>query len=393
MKYNTYKATFVALSPIHIGTGEQINNWNYAIDNRKIAFYNFDKVVYYLRNDKNKLLNFKSIIEKNPLNYCLGDAIKSFNINVNPDYVIPYYGKIKKHKDEYKEIWEFIKENGKVYIPGSEIKGAIRTALFYKILKDTFKADKEEENKFINEYKNIANYVKNRNCDKNLKKEISGKTKNLIQKLENKVFMRPNHKGQFDAKTDFMKNLMISDSSLKNPEEVLSVKDIKVIGISKNKNMEELYEVVNRGSQFEIKINIFQDESFKKIFNKNYEKYLNLQSIINATNEFSERLLEEEITYFEKSKELDFDSKRKIIDSLKKILDLTKTRKYIILRIGKHEGFLSTTVNLLIKDLAPDSYSKIYPCLVNRGYKNLPNKSRKITAENEVLGWGVLVLE
>ncbi len=368
------KFDLIVLSPIHIGNGEQISNWQYQIENKTVKIYSFDKVVYKLRNDKQKLINFSATIENNPLNMCLGNVLPKFNINVNPEYTLQLFGKTKNKNNEYKPIWEFIKEGKKVYIPATEIKGAIRTALFYKILKDAFTKNKNKQKQFIEEYENCAR--------ENDKKAIKKKFKDFIQKWENFAFREK------DAKTDFLKNLIISDTDLKNPEEVLSVKDIIPLGVSRK--FEELHEIVNRGTKFEIKIDIINSVEFKYVFPKHYKDYLNFEAIMQATSEFASKLLDEEIDYFKNAKEIEEKDKTKILENLTKWKRLAETKKYIFLRIGKHQGFLSTTINILVKEISPKVYSNVYPKLVPKGYKDFPNKSRKITIDKEVLGWCVL---
>ncbi|WP_456393652.1 type III-A CRISPR-associated RAMP protein Csm5, partial [Persephonella sp.] len=131
------KYKLMTLSPIHIGNGEQISNWSYVGENGKVSVYSFEKIIKELKSDAKKLINLTSQIERNPLSKSLKEIISSFGIKTEPEYTVPLRGKLIKQRwdrnrhqniTEYKHIWEFIKENGKVYIPGSEIKGAIRTA-------------------------------------------------------------------------------------------------------------------------------------------------------------------------------------------------------------------------------------------------------------------------
>ncbi|EDP72903.1 hypothetical protein HG1285_19021, partial [Hydrogenivirga sp. 128-5-R1-1] len=108
------------------------------------------------------------------------------------------------------------------------------------------------------------------------------------------------------------------------------------------------------------------------------------------------KILNEDIEYFKDTKELQPQEKSKIINKLekrKKLAEISPEKKYIILRLGKHQGFLSTTINLLVKELDPELYSQAYKYLVHRGYPDFPNKSRKLTIDNELLGWCVLTPE
>jgi CRISPR-associated protein Csm5 len=394
------KFTLTTLSPIHIGNGEQISNWSYAINNGKISIYNFEKVVKALKNDTKKLLNLTATIERNPLSKNLGDILKDYKLNINSEYTVDFKGKIQKQRRdalEYKQIWEFIKENGKVYIPGTEIKGAIRTALFYKILKDKFQEDEKIKNQFLKEYRNCLN-VKDFKDENDKKRKVQNKFSNLEKRWESIVFRAGFDKVfdkdfKADAKKDILKILLISDSDLKNPNDVLNIKDITALGVSKH--FDELHELLKSGSNFIVDLRIPFNEEYKKIFPNTY-KYLGMKKLREACSEFAIAMIEADIEYFQKTDELKPDEKSKILEKLEKRRNLAKIspeKKYIILRLGKHQGFLSTTINLLVKEFSPELYAQAYKYLVHRGYSDFPNKSRKLTLDNELLGWCVLTPE
>jgi len=396
----------ITLSPTHIGNGNQISNWSYSVDNNKISVYNFEKVVSTLKNNPQRLMNLTAEIERNPLNKSLGDILQNYRLNVEPEYTVQLRGKIKQIRNrgqnltEYKQVWEFIKENGQVYIPGTEIKGAIRTALFYKILKDKFQQDEKMKNQFLIEYENCLN-IKHQHLriEGDKKKQVKKNFSNLEQRWESIVF-RAGFEKVFDkdfrfadAKKDILKILLISDSDLKNPGEVLNIKDITPLGVSRH--FEELHELLRSGSEFLVDLRIPFDDEYKKIFPDTY-KYLGLKKIREACSEFAIAILNEDIEYFRNTGELQPDIISKIVEVLEKrknLANISPEKKYIILRLGKHQGFLSTTINLLVKELDPELYSRSYKYIVPKGYKDFPNKSRKLTIDNELLGWCVLIPE
>jgi len=392
------KYTLTTLSPVHIGSGDQISNWSYDVENNKIKIYNFEKVVRALKNNPQRLMNLTATIERHPLSKNLGEILRNYSLDINPEYEVEFKGKVKKQrngKEEYKQIWEFIKENRKVYIPGTEVKGAIRTALFYKILKDKFQEDEKLKNQFLKEYKNCLNF-KHFKDEKDKKRKIQKNFSQLEQKWESIVF-RAGFEKAFDkyfkfedAKKDILKILLISDSNLKKPSEVLQIKDITALGISRH--FEELHELVKSGEKFVLDIKIPFKEEYKKIFPETFV-YLGMKKIREACFEFALAVLDADKEYFEKTKEINSTSKTKILEKLeerKKLAKISPEKKWIILRIGKHQGFLSTTINLLVKQLNRDLYSRAYEHIVHRGYLNFPNKSRKLTIDNELLGWVIL---
>lgn len=375
------------LSYIHIGNGQEISNWSYSVDNNKINIYNFDKVVSALNRDKQMYLT--SMIEKNHNSKCLGDFIKAYKINVSPEYTLDYNGKIFDGKI-YKNIKEFIKQNKKVYIPGSEIKGSIRTAFFYKILKDKINEDEIYRLKLKERLNKLLKDLENPN-------EKGRELKKFSEELEDTVFINGfredliNDKSKKASKSDILRFLLISDSDLKDPKDVLILKNITSLRVSKN--FSEPHEVLKSRSSFEIDLKFTIEEGYKSILPET-QKYLSLENLVKSCNEFAEAKLKADIEYFSKSKEIDEDAKQKLLGILQKRLELIKKLEstYIFLRIGKNQGFLSTTIALVLKEYYPDIYQKLYKHLVHKGYLQFPNKSRKITEEkDDVLGWCVLI--
>jgi len=386
------------LSPIHIGNGNQINNWSYSIDNSKLQIYDFDKVVRALKDNPQRLINLTADIERNPLNKNLGDFLKNYRINVEPAYSVEIKGEIKRKKrnqnnPEYKPIWEFIKENGKVYIPGTEIKGAIRTALFYKILKDKLLTDEKLKNKFLREYQNCLN-EKNENDIKKRFKSLASKWEIIVFRAGfEKAFEKKINKEYSDAKKDVLKILLISDSDQKNPEDVLTIKDVIGINIRRRK-FKELHELIKEEISFNTEITVSGFVKKAMIEDGIPEEQASIPKLfIAACKEFSKKLIIEEYNYFKNNSFEEPIDKNAVLNQLNKLFHQNKERGKIILRLGKHQGFLSTTINLLVKELDPELYSRSYKYIVPKGYKDFPNKSRKLTIDNELLGWCVLIPE
>lgn len=134
-----YRMSLTTLSPIFINSGEILNKTAYT--------YNADKGIVNIINNK-KLISF--LKEKGKFDFFLYECINgkfdlsnfftSNNIINYMDLDIYLY-KIKTYSDisekliinnEHHNISTFIKsENGCPYIPGSSIKGSIRTAIIY----------------------------------------------------------------------------------------------------------------------------------------------------------------------------------------------------------------------------------------------------------------------
>jgi CRISPR-associated protein Csm5 len=122
------------LSPVHIGSGERKTRMNFILKDNKAYFINGDLI--------NSLINSQGLTDKfiqwatqrgNDISQFLRDyPMIERNLLENPLYVIP----IKDIID--REVVLHIKDSeNRFFIPGSSIKGAIRTALIYTVLAET----------------------------------------------------------------------------------------------------------------------------------------------------------------------------------------------------------------------------------------------------------------
>lgn len=120
------------VSPVHIGTGETKSRMSFFEENGVVYFVD-EEYLFKLLNKEQRLNEFTEWIEKEGND--IGEFIKPDErkqLKENPLYSLPCRGKIDK------EIQLHIKDaRNRFYIPGSSIKGAIRTALLYSILQET----------------------------------------------------------------------------------------------------------------------------------------------------------------------------------------------------------------------------------------------------------------
>jgi len=131
-----YTLEITTLSPAHIGDGSELTPLDYIMRNRVIHVINEDKLFKEL--ERRRLVNrFINYVESNR-RVSLEDFIKKYMWGVEPKLyknLTKYSLEILSKRLEGKQISTFIKNaDGKAYIPGSEIKGAIRIALLHSIL-------------------------------------------------------------------------------------------------------------------------------------------------------------------------------------------------------------------------------------------------------------------
>ncbi len=223
------------LTPLHIGTGTELEPIDYVIVNK--CFYRIpqtfcfhflqekallEKYTQWTNETADKISNLENQIKKNrgirDLNQQLSDLRKNFNLlqfcqlnRVEKEFIhainksesitkIPLEG-----GSPDKKIREQIKNGTNTpYIPGSSIKGAIRTALLYKWLCDK---------KAVQDLKKI---IEKDLQEKDIKKE------HFANKIENLAFycgIETKNSGikYDDEKFDLLKLLSISDGKITSP--------------------------------------------------------------------------------------------------------------------------------------------------------------------------------
>ncbi len=394
------------LSPLHIGCGETYSGLNYIVDENRLFYFEPDKLfeffgnkvetyVKWLEEQSNKVSEFQEAVykakiqEKKEVRKKLNDIkrlfhLKKFCQNNQIDLkslkqLSAYSLPLKERIYDSEDVNKFIAQYYSPYIPGTEIKGAIRTAVLYDIMKNNQKLydwlRKEIQSfgeKFKNDIDRVAN--KKKTNKKFLNKEMA-KSK-ISERLEEKAF---NLDDKRDAKYDMLKYLVISDSNLKKPDETLAVAYATPFNTSRF--FQTFYEYAKPGSIFEFKeIKSFENldsnqrnqinEKLK--FTEQQKTYFSLNRILKCCYDFSSALLEHEIEFFESNKNYDVVSDLNMISN--------ENRETIpVLRIGKDEGYLSLTIGLLIKEKDRELYRDVLiHTTKGTSYDSEFPKSRKI---------------
>jgi CRISPR-associated protein Csm5 len=350
MKVLKFKIDF--LSPVHIGSGNELEPFNYILYDKYIYRINLEKFIINLESDKKYM--FLSLIEEKE--YI--KLRKFINENCDPlEYGLYRSRTSRSFRERFKENLEnpknaliinsFIRINDiDPYIPGSSIKGSIRTAL-------------------------LNYYLKNDYLDKGLLPEIKrnrfGKIKGID--VENNLLKIKNNNAKFDP----FRSLSITDIKLNGNCPIL-------VGMVINKRLENnrlsdsskswqmFYEVTNSLlSSFDYEDNMISDIGeirINDIINEklNFYKKITLDDIKEACNSF----------YIEKAKN-EFDKFFKNDGSyfsilLSNIQEIYKNQ--FILRLGKFSQFEFITL---------DNFNEIKP--------KVRERSRNILEDKFPLGW------
>lgn len=223
------KVYLKTLTPVHIGTGKKLTLKDFFESNRidgdrllrDISITKTQEFDIWV-NEISSEMNENSEVK-------ISDIIKKFKLDKNYIQKFSLYSFDRFFKENLNEA---IKDhNYKFFIPGSSLKGAIRTALMYDILKNI------DLNKFL---ENILSQTKkvNFNVSDSFKK-------NLDSELEKIVFICPEmiydekekkSKPKYDQKYDLLKILKISDSSSADISDSGEISELNVFALKKETN-------------------------------------------------------------------------------------------------------------------------------------------------------------
>ncbi len=320
-----YDYKLKVLSPIHIGNGEELAPVDYCKINNNVYVIDSDKLFEDNRFDEEKFI--EQVRRYRDFHW------DKFNTSLPQEYD-KYRMKVsvpKKSANDIGNIFAFMKTGGKPFIPGTSLKGAIRTIIL-KVLVSQLPDEKFK------------------------KALISGKKKANNPKevgriLNKKIFGS-------DPTTDIMKGIQVSDST-KVDANKLKIYPIKTI---KQKKYE--YEVkfwANHGEflscETEVEGNIvidwgkisnaLKEEKVSKYFSeaemKKYLRYIE-ENILEIIKEMGQLRTENEINYFDKYADGRFDS---IVEFYQK---LQKKEKPLI-RLGRFSGYMDKSLGDEIKAL------------------------------------------
>ena len=359
----TYHCKLTSLSPVHVGCGERYRkNLDYLVDRKSIHILNKRRLFSLIEKicSESDILELADCLDRRDL----GRWLEEKKIDYKKAVATTHPWRDNNFKGEIysgiKDVW------GDPIIPGSSLKGALRTA----IIKDL---NEKDNSRALND---LLGYVLRRKSFKN--NELKFLDQRFVKDLLGKD---PNH--------NLMRTLSIGDFCFR--KERLSLAEVAIKTTRKNGRLGEksfrIYpEVLGIGMTGEGRIAfekfIFQKDREKggKLFG--FSEELTLEYIRTAANKMSSNVIDSEIRFFRgrDSRIADFyDSLRKELDSI--------GENQLVTRISWGIGWKSITGELisdLTKELrealrlAPHKYPSEFP------------KTRKIARigkDNFPLGW------
>jgi CRISPR-associated protein Csm5 len=326
------------LTPVHVGSGDIYTPIEFAVKNGEVYILDSERVLEQVDKKGHDLMKISKEIG-------MGGNIEDY-VDVIGDFTIfsaPLVGELKR-----REISRNISSGGRLYIPGSSIKGAIRTALLWQAVKND---------------RNLLNYsislmegaVKNN-------KRISVK---ILRSLDDRLEARVFRKKKDDPKYDLMKGIVVRDSGFFDTRKFY---EVKVLGT----NLSAVVECIDCENKTEVEIKV--DEL--KI--NSVDGKLDFDQIIDACRNFSKEVVNVELNY-------------KYSDVTKKEFKKVLNANGMILRIGWGTGWYSTTIGtLLVKHEKFNDLRKKLKLGRKPGTGMVSRRfpaTRRITADGKPLGW------
>ncbi len=366
------------LTPVHVGDGEEIIPWEYSPSEGRVNVYPVEHIVKELSGRysgprlRNLLLTLRNEVRRSGFSRNFGDFIRSQGVHVEPQYSIPCKSNLKDR--EFKSIKSFVKSLGRVYIPGSEIKGALRTVFLFGVVLRELKQERMDLAAQITQ--TIRRTLHN---PPEKEKDPWKSASNSIEWL----ILRRGSPDRNDAKYDLFKALKVYDSGTCEPERCLYVDNVTIVG-SKSRSFSDPHELLTPGTEFDVKVEIDEDQkkALKKATSNPYVDLLTEEFLHESAAEFARYVLTEDIRFFE-------SVYPQALDSLSGVESAVGEKEFVV-RIGKHQGFLSTTVMVILKLGNRELYESFFRKVITRSDRE-PNKTRKITQSDQSLGWCKLV--
>ncbi len=354
------------LSPVHIGNGERISRLEFLVEKGRLKVYKFDRIISTIERMANpQLKNNAYLWFKKSKNLSLEEFLRNFKLTLEPNYELEINGSLNSSQVE-----EFIKTLEGPYIPGSEIKGSIRHLIACAWFMD--KPDLV--------IKKVRQLLESGRADDWEKQDKAQKY------LERLVFYPRGDKDTKYAQFDVLKVLSIPDS------QPLPYQSLRVEVPRLECSRKTLYpcEALKKDVEFEMEININKNayEGLKSVGKlPEIGKYFSDEStfwnfLADCSRKFYSKLLDEEIRFFENCRQY---TTAKHLRDLKGYLNNGR----VLLRLGKHEGILSTTLLLIVKNENKALFDEFFRATQNIA-REQTNKTRRVNSQGLTFGWLLL---
>lgn len=344
---DSVKLILESLSPVHIGSQERGLDSGDFIKDGKFCYVVDDAKLSESLRQWGLSQKFSTEVMNSRGNFSLYSFLKNCKKASESDLIqiAAYRMESSSAQGRIRYPKPFIRDGQfRPFIPGTSVKGAIRTAILYSIVN----RDEVKLNEFRSYVKKKLDEIERRSQDK----RMDSWTKENQKKWFSQIFMDdilirfnlPPSRIQYGPNTDILRCLKISDS-LNYPDR-LRLEDVMLMSLRSgrvpyNKNDTILnVECIPPGVNLEFTLSI--DKDILKLFQKqNKLPFNNLDDIIGMIKEFCKEQWDEEWDFFDWLK----DSKDVSLQQIRSFYDPDYNSA---IRIGWGSGLLGTTLDLLL---------------------------------------------
>ncbi|PLV57147.1 type III-A CRISPR-associated RAMP protein Csm5 [Thermotoga sp. SG1] len=368
------KVILQTLTPLHIGSGEKYPPCNL------VVLGSGERKNHAVRLKTRKFLEIfaKHKELKDSLSTPLTPSIAG-DLTDGIFYEVSLYSDFKTRK-RAPEILELIHHpDGTVYIPGSSLKGAIRLALTWYVLKNN--------KKYLEKFR------------ENVRQDISNRRRNFFRtrKFLDELF-RFDHQ---NINSDYFRFLRISDSERIVAQVV--VHDVGVFYMARPNNNPRTFPVEFVPIKKEFKFDItFAKDDYRYFLEETRKRYKvdlpeSLEEILKIVDDFYTEVFKFEKERFEKAKEnfknIDTEKIEKRFEQIEK----AKKENTFLIHVGYGGGLMANSLFILLDE---ETRKRVRNIIKNHGNDEAPLTRRYLVQEENrsyklisPIGWCVLWLE
>lgn len=243
------KIKIETLAPVHIGSGEEISPSEYYIDKDSGRFVRLNMDALLLDPSFNRYRD--KFIKEAAMQRYIGSILDAPLLKKYPLYSVPISQGAKSYIATNQTVVKgFVKTAGRVFIPGSSLKGSILSAMVYHFLKESYINNSVIERKYFDEkskkqkIEKISSQVYIESMLSNLK----------YDKYDNFLNYAFSHFSLLGKANRFYQWINIADSNHKESKDSLEISLAKVKGARQGGELPVLYETIKAGQSFEIEI-------------------------------------------------------------------------------------------------------------------------------------------
>jgi len=388
--FKDYELEIIPLTPTIIKSGKTLSpNTEFCIKNGKVFNIDTEKFLSAIAKDESKLLLFEDHVtnfsDKEKTNLLQKFIEKEMDCGIE-EFIIPESAVEFASEESPVELATFIRTAGKPYIPGSSIKGALKTAILYwaltKGLYFDSKADENKKYKKGHELLSMYGTIPSFKYQNKIDELIFGKTFGSMHQPAS--LLRVSDSNSFSIKSLCISRLQkkfFNDNSAGGWSTTL---------------YESLKPYTDEAITFYITIPQFElgTKAFKKGEELKYETKMfmsfvqspDLKRLFRAVNHFSLSYISFEIDRVKGKTE-----NSELIDSLDKIEDEIKSLRTgeCILNLGFGKSFFRNTVAMAFKENCPNKFME----MLNKNYKDHEDKENFTSTyyleekSKDMLGW------